>query len=1511
MKRVVIPLAWYLLSTLIVTVGAFAQLTQQGSKLVGTGAAGTAHQGNSVAISGDGNTAIVGGNTDGSPDTGAVWVYTRSGGVWTQQGSKLVGTGSVGAAMQGSSVALSADGNTAIVGGKGDSTAAGAVWVFTRSGGVWTQEGSKLVGTGAVGAASQGYSVALSADGNTALVGGYTDDGEAGAAWVFTRSGGVWTQEGSKLVGTGAVGAANQGISVALSADGNTAIVGGEIDDSEVGAAWVYTRSGGVWTQQGSKLVGTGGVGTPYHGHSVSLSGDGNTALVGGYYDDSQTGAAWVFTRSGSVWTQEGSKLVGTGAAGTAQQGSSVSLSDDGNTAIVGGHYDDSQTGAAWVFTRSGGVWTQQGEKLTATDATGFPLQGISVSLSDDGNTAIMGGDADNADAGAAWVFSGPDTTIPAGAIGAYNFNGDLTDEVGSNDGSDFGTVGYGAGGGRTWVSLGTDGGVEFPATLTDSIFSTGIMNISFDFRLGGSDPTILLGTGLLGVNAFWQDAGITLVVQGGELVLTYTDGIDLDTYVWHGIQTGLTAGPWYSLEVMFNLDKRSWRVKFDGVNTRDSIPMVYDTDSLGRAVETHLLTLGGIDGNKLGGFYSGDVDIAALRITGSSTENAEIRSAFQELVDHIDGTAPLTTPGLEDRFDFISAELPDAEYDSIASDLFAFTDAYEAAYPPIYQDGIVHTFEELPPLDRTLQTVQEYVLQTRFTPAHVAGMGGVKFEHAAVIPGLVDSSTARIASTVVEVNGSYAVDIAAELTDQSRVVRPTGTYLAPGDLVTIHAPGGVVGQGLSIVVGAHFRDQDYGYIGQINRFPDISTEFPLDSTTITVGNPMGGGIYLKVPDGTSAGWFNLTIENAIMSPYFSWRAGRETDVNDWLLQVAGTGAPWADFESDKFMFTIPVVKLAGVIHPDSIMMRWDAIMDAISDVGGRPRQRPRAEYYSFDTRLVTPAYGAGYPLVLDLPELDYPDAGWNPLDALTIPPHRTLFHEMGHNHLHPTLNYGPGFDPCNDIEAECIVHTLRMSVLYNVYGYSTDSAFSHSRDNFTFEESAFDWIVTWNFRHNLPMTFDSTAPMADKDMLKYQHRGWAKYGDIARWFGWDVLEATNASFYHAGVPQSDTACPARPFIVGRDEYIAAASEAAGVNMAPFFHFWGIQPSEALAETLAANYPPSQTVLEMILHYRNTVAPKTFGDYNAYHTAMYSRMGYQQPRYDEYISQFDSTFANQIQAQFDWIIAHYGLSDLIVARQFGVGEKWNIVSVPLKMEDYTRTTLFPDASAGAFSYEGGYVTHDTLTNGVGYWVKFPAGGTIEHVGFERTEDTVDVGEGWNMVGSLSVPLVVTDIGSVPGGIVTSSFYKFDNAYSAADTLQPGRGYWVKTSQAGKLTLSASAPAPGNRIRIRESEEMPPPPPEVADDVSGNLLPLNYELKQNYPNPFNPVTTIGYSLPNTTHVRLSVFNVLGQEVVVLVDETEEAGYQAVTFDAGNLPSGMYTYRITAGIFSEVRKMLLLK
>jgi hypothetical protein len=104
-----------------------------------------------------------------------------------------------------------------------------------------TQQGPKLVGSGTSGAAGQGFSVALSADGNTAIVGGPFDNSQAGAAWVFTRSGGVWTPQGNKLVGMGASADAQQGQSVALSADGKTALLGGPFD-SAAGAAWPFAQ---------------------------------------------------------------------------------------------------------------------------------------------------------------------------------------------------------------------------------------------------------------------------------------------------------------------------------------------------------------------------------------------------------------------------------------------------------------------------------------------------------------------------------------------------------------------------------------------------------------------------------------------------------------------------------------------------------------------------------------------------------------------------------------------------------------------------------------------------------------------------------------------------------------------------------------------------------------------------------------------------------------------------------------------------------------------------------------------------------------------------------------------------------------------------------------------------------------------------------------------------------------------------------------------------------------------
>ena len=156
-------------------------------------------------------------------------------------------------------------------------------------------------------------------------------------------------------------------------------------------------RSGSTWAQQGSKLTsGSGENGSGELGSSVALSGDGNLALIGGPGDSGNVGAVWVFTRSNGVWTDQGPKLTGAGETGAGQFGASVSLSGDGNTAVIGGPADNGNRGAAWVFTRSGSTWTQQGSKLTGSDESGAGRFGASVALSEDGGTALVGGSADN-----------------------------------------------------------------------------------------------------------------------------------------------------------------------------------------------------------------------------------------------------------------------------------------------------------------------------------------------------------------------------------------------------------------------------------------------------------------------------------------------------------------------------------------------------------------------------------------------------------------------------------------------------------------------------------------------------------------------------------------------------------------------------------------------------------------------------------------------------------------------------------------------------------------------------------------------------------------------------------------------------------------------------------------------------------------------------------------------------------------------------------------------------------
>lgn len=361
-------------------------------------------QGTSVSLSFDGNRLAVGGPGDSS-DKGATWVSSRSSGVWSDDTpTPLVGTGGIITDRQGNSVSLSSDGLTLAIGGPGTSSSAtGCAWVFTYNGVNWIQQTTPPL-QGAVGTFidNQGFSVSLSSDAKTLAVGGPGNMSNGGSTWVYTFDGFSWSEQ-DKLSGTPTTITARQGHSVSLSADGNTLAIGAPEDNVSMGATWIFTRTSGVWSQQ-QKVVGTGGVGTMKQGTSVSLSDNGDNLAVGGVIDDSNVGATWVFTRTSGVWSQQGSKLVGSGSIGTANQGRSVSLSGDGHTLVVGGNSDDSDIGAVWVFTKTGDVWTER-EKLIGTGSVSATSeQGSSVDLNFNGNTLAVGAISEGG-SGGTWVF--------------------------------------------------------------------------------------------------------------------------------------------------------------------------------------------------------------------------------------------------------------------------------------------------------------------------------------------------------------------------------------------------------------------------------------------------------------------------------------------------------------------------------------------------------------------------------------------------------------------------------------------------------------------------------------------------------------------------------------------------------------------------------------------------------------------------------------------------------------------------------------------------------------------------------------------------------------------------------------------------------------------------------------------------------------------------------------------------------------------------------------------------
>ena len=360
------------------------------------------------ALSIDGDYAVIGaiGEND---HAGAAYIFAWNGARWTEQ-ARLTASDREAGDNLGYSVSISGD--TAVIGAMGDAENgpnAGAAYVFVRNGSEWVEQ-AKLTAADGTQGDRFGWRVAISED--TIFVGAVEADdlsGGSGAVYVFARDDGTWIQT-QKLTPGDDAASDNFGRSISLRAD--YAIIGAKTQPDEFGnfsgSAYVFAYNGDVWAEQ-AKLTPTNGTDSDRFGYSVAM-GDGY-AMVGAIGDAESgafSGAAYAFVRNGDTWTQQ-VRLTASDGALLHRFGFSLSVS--GNTAVIGAIGSDGRranSGAAYVFVRDEGVWTED-FKITASDGDEEDQFGYSVSLS--GGTALIGAarDNDNGDlSGSAYVFQGP-----------------------------------------------------------------------------------------------------------------------------------------------------------------------------------------------------------------------------------------------------------------------------------------------------------------------------------------------------------------------------------------------------------------------------------------------------------------------------------------------------------------------------------------------------------------------------------------------------------------------------------------------------------------------------------------------------------------------------------------------------------------------------------------------------------------------------------------------------------------------------------------------------------------------------------------------------------------------------------------------------------------------------------------------------------------------------------------------------------------------------------------------
>ena len=564
---------------------------------------------------------------------------------------------------------------------------------------------------------------------------------------------------------------------------------------------------------------------------------------------------------------------------------------------------------------------------------------------------------------------------------------------------------------------------------------------------------------------------------------------------------------------------------------------------------------------NELVASGADDIDSYA-KVTASCPNQCNlITTSLTNFQDHINGNTTLSNDELmlvrntfsqfpscliESESNLLLAKNVVADYDSIKGALFT---------TPTTQNGFSKDASATPNLadEQAMVALQQSLFDVVFTPEvyenYPQHIEGWIFNSCHSFPGYVDPPTDATISHSMLIRANFSdpdgmnpyFDINGDNTDHA--LRPTGLYLSPGSIAKVTVPDSLVGQDYYVRVGSH--EWDLGIRPIYRRLDRISKKFAIDSTTIEVYNPFGGAISILVPYGADDGIVEVSVTNGVQCPFFSLKPFYET--TDFEAELTKPG-PWAVFETDNVMFTIPSHSIIpGEYDIRQAMLDWDAALQGVNSVMARQIIPEKHNMYMIaDITIRHNVYSIGYPMsntplnFTSVPGPTYFLNGPGPDDE-------TNFHESGHA---LAMSKFPG-------ETEALVNVPYIMAMNHGLNVDLNEAV-----NYSFVPNTFDIDKTATHRM-CSNTFGTERIIenATTNEVRYQHRGYGHYFEIVNMFGWCPLRNFWKQEYidfengiNHGINNQD--------IDGR---ILRMSVAAQVDLRPLFHVFGILPQDSIA----------------------------------------------------------------------------------------------------------------------------------------------------------------------------------------------------------------------------------------------------------------------------------------------------------------------------------------------------------